>query len=147
MASAWKICAEMGITLVSKRNFRSGDLEPKQTRSRAAIKELAETGEETGYPELIYDVLGLFLASETNQRQLYGENLHGVARWLIAARLRTADIPFVSPAFSRIDMGAVRGAVLHYNIPMRAPQIAFMLAGLMEPALEQINVIQGRKSA
>lgn len=146
MASAWKICAEMGITIVSKRHFRSGPLEPKQTRSRDSIKQVAETGEAMGYPDLIYDVLGLFLASETNQRQLYGENIRGVSLWIIGAKLRTADIPFISPAFSGVDMGMVRESVMHYRIPQRAPQIAFMLAGLMEPALEQINASRRQRA-
>ena len=146
MSNAWRICQEMGIQIVAKRNFRAGPLEPRQTRSRAAIKEIAETGEAMSYPELVYDVLGLFLASEANSRQLYGENIHGVGRWLIAARLRTADIPFISPAFSRIDMGMIRDSVQHYRIPNRPPQIAFMVAGLLEPALEQINVNRRRSA-
>lgn len=146
MSSAWRICAEMGITIVAKRNFRTGPLEPRQTRSRAAIKEIAETGQTIGYPELVYDVLGLFLASPVNERQLYGECLHGVARWLQSARLRTEDIPFIRPAFSEIDMGFVRNAVQHYRIPNRPPQIGFMVAGLMEPALEQIDINRRRRA-
>lgn len=140
VANAWRICSEMGIEIVAKRHFRAGPLGGRQTRSRAAIKEVAEAGDSIGYPDLIYDVLGLFLTSQANERQLYGENIHGVARWLQSANLRTADIPFIRPAFADLDMGMVRESVMHYRIPMRAPQIAFMLAGLMEPALEQIDL-------
>lgn len=140
MASAHRICAEMGIHLVSKKqDSRVGPLAPKQTRSRAMIKDIAETGEKIGYPELIYDVLGLFLSSEINQCQLYGDNIQGVAKWLQSARLRTADIPFIIPAFQEVDMGMVREAVQHHRIPVRVPQIAFMVAGLLEPALYQID--------
>lgn len=146
MASAWRICEQMGIEMVPKARKNQGPLPPRQTRSRATIKDIAETGERMGYPDLIFDVLGLFLASERNQRQLYGENIQGVARWVIASRLRTADVPFIQPAFSEIDMGMVRGSVLHYQIPQRSPQIAFMLAGLMEEPLEQINLNRRRRA-
>lgn len=144
MASAWRICSEMGIDIVSKKHFRAGPLEPRQTRSRAAIKEVAETGEAIGYPEMIYDVLGLFLASEANERQLYGDSIHGVSRWVQAARLRTADIPFIRPAFSEIDLGLVRESVQHHRIQNRPPQIGFMIAGFMEDAISQI--LLGRRS-
>lgn len=140
MANAWRICSEMGIEIVPRSRKYEGPLRPRQTRSRATIKDVAETGNRIGYPDLVYDVLGLFLASPANERQLYGENIQGVARWLQSANLGTADVPFIRPAFSEIDMGWVRQSVLHYCIPMRAPQIAFVLASLMEPALEQIDL-------
>ena len=139
MASAWRVCEQMGIQMLSKRHFRNGPLEPRQTRSRAAIKQTAETGEAMQYPELVYDVLGLIIASDGNARQLYGETIQGVARWVIASRLRTADIPFIQPAFCEINLGLVRESVMHYRIANRPPQIAFMTAGLLEPAMEMIN--------
>ena len=144
MASAWRVCEEMGIQIVAKRHFKAGPLEPRQTRSRAAIKEIAETGAEIGYPELVYDVLGLFLTSETNERQLYGEVIHGVAKWVQAANLRTADIPFVRPAFSEVDLGLIRETVMHHRILNRPPQIALLVAGMMEPALEKIDINRKR---
>ena len=147
MANVWRICQEMGIDVVPKKRFRAGPLEPRQTRSRAAIKQTAETGEAIGYNELVYDVLGLIIASDGNARQLYGETIQGVARWVIASRLRTADIPFIQPAFCAVDLGMVRESVMHYRIANRPPQIAFMTAGLLEPALEQINLSRGRKQA
>lgn len=101
-------------------------------------------GQKAGYPELIYDVLGLFLASEVNAHQLYGESIHGVGRWMLATRLRTDDVPFIRPAFAEIDMGMVRAAVQHHRIPNRPPQIGFMVAGLMEPAIEAIDLNRKR---
>jgi len=136
----------MGIQIVPRHAFRNGPLEPKQTRSRAAIKEIAETGIEIGYDELIYDVLGLFRTSPTNERQLYGENIKGVSIWIRSARLRTADITFIRPAFALVDMGMVREAVLYHKIPNQAPQVAFMVAGMMESALEQIGIDRNRKA-
>lgn len=139
MANSWKICAEMGISIVPKRTHSNGPLAPRQTRSRRTIREVAEAGEAISYPELVYDVLGLFLASDKNSCQLYGETIQGVSRWVVASRLRTADIPFIRPAFSEIDLGFVRESVMHYRIQNRPPQIGFMVSGLMEPALEQID--------
>lgn len=146
MASAWKIAAEMGITIASKKSdHRKGPLPPKTTRSRATIRLIAEQGEAIGYKEMVYDVIGLFLASEANQTMLYGDLMMGVAGWIKAANLRTADIPFIRPAFCEIDLGTVREAVAHYRIPNRPPQISFMLAGFMEPAVEAIDL--GRRRA
>ena len=141
MANAWRISQEMGIRIVSKKGeHRKGPLEPRQTRSRASIKSVAEHGEAIGYPDMVYDVLGLFLASEGNQRQLFGENIIGVSLWMKAANIRTSDIPFLTPAFNEIDMGLVRSLVLHHKIPHRAPQIGNLVAGMMEDAVEAIDL-------
>lgn len=147
MANAWRICEEMGIQIVSRKNGWAGELQARQTRSRATIKEIAEAGEAIGYPEMVYDVLGLFLASEANACQLYGETIQGVARWVLAARLRTADIPFVRPAFAEIDLAMIREAVQHHRIQNRPPQIGLMVAGLMEEAVAAIDLRKHRKSA
>lgn len=147
MASSHRICQEMGIQIVAKRHFKAGPLEPRQTRSRAAIKEIAETGAEIGYPEMVYDVLGLFLTSEVNSRHLYGECIRGVGHWLRHSPLRTADIPFIRPAFAEINMAHVYQTVQCHRMPVRPVQIGILIAVQMADALEAIDINRKRTTA
>lgn len=144
MSNAWRICQEMGLKLVAKRNYRAGPLAPRETRSRAAIKELAEIGPEVGYPELVYDALGLFLTSEINSRHLYGECIRGVGHWLRYSPLRTADIPFIRPAFAEINMAHVYQTVQCHKMPVRPVQIGILIAVQMADALEAIDINRRR---
>lgn len=130
----------MGVKLFAKDGFRNGPLEPMQTRSRGTIRAIAEDGERIGYPDMAHDVLTMFINSEMNRSQLYGENLLGVAMWMKAARIKTADIPFLLPAFSEINMGDVRAAVIEHGIPHKSAQVGFAVAGLMSDALQAIDL-------
>lgn len=139
MANAWRICHAMGVTLHSKKDRHPQILPPKHTWARKTIKDVAEEGERAGDPEHIYNVLSLFMTSEVNKTQLHGECIYGVSRWALAARVTSADIAFIAPAFADVDLKVIRDLVHLYRIPHRPPQIALLVAGAMHEAMEAIG--------
>lgn len=154
MPNAHRIYREMGITLHTKRHMHPGLLPSKHTWARQAIRLVANQSEpritrtETGRtivrpakaPEShVYDVLTLFLGSDHNSTQLYGDAILGVSEWLISQKVKSDEIPFLIDPFSMIKLADLREAVRHYQIPRKPQQLAFLIAAEMEEALENIR--------
>lgn len=141
MPNAWRIAEQMGIRMHGRRDRHPGSdvLPARHTWARKAVFDIAKAGEGADLPEHVYDVLGLFLASEANQRQLFGESIRGVSAWALKHRVTSAEVPFLAPAFGEVDMKLVRQAVRHMGLRQHAPQIAFLVSSQMEDALEAIR--------
>lgn len=141
MANAHRICQSLGIRLHARHDPHPGKdrLPPKHTWARQAIKLVAESGEKTGNPNMIYDVLSVFLASEDNSRCLRGDMISGVAEWFKAHGVSGAEASLLLPMFRTLDLATIWQAVEHHGIPRKSAQIAFLVASQMEDALVTVR--------
>lgn len=129
----------MGITLHSRKDKHPVVLPPKHTWARKTIKDVAEAGERAGNPDHIYDVLGMFMTTPVNRTQLHGETIYGVSKWMLSTGITTHEVPFLTPAFADVDLKMIRETVAMYRIPIRPPQIALLIAGVMHDAVVAIG--------
>lgn len=141
MPNAWRIAESLGIRMHGRRDHHPGgeELPARHTWARKAVVDVARAGEGAGLSEHVYDVLGLFLASDGNQRQLFGDAILGVSKWALRNKVTTAEVTFLRPAFVDMDLKLIRQAVLHHRIDQRSPQIAFLVSDHMEDALRGIR--------
>ena len=143
MPNAHRICQQMGLRLHGRRSVHPGGqaLPAKHTWARKTINDAALAGERVGLEEHIFDVLGVFLDSEDNRTQLFGDAIQGVSKWALTNRVTTEEFAFLrhAAAFRDLDMRTFRETVRHYAIAPRSPQIAFLVAGHMEDALKQLR--------
>ena len=141
MPNAHRIARECGIVLHGRRTRHpcTDSLPARHTWSRRAIYDAALAGQREDLPEHVYDILGLFLTSDQNATQLYGDAIGGVSKWALRNRVTTEEVTFLRPAFAEIDLKVIRSAVLHHRIDQRAPQIGLLIASEMEPVLEQLR--------
>jgi len=139
VANAHRISQACGILLRGRKTRHPGGnaLPNRQTWSRQTIVEACRRGQQAGLPEHVYDVLGLIMAADPTQ--LFADVIEGVSYWAITNRITTAEVSFLIPAFQQIDIKAIRADVQRHRVPMRPAQIAFIVSGIMEPALRSIR--------
>jgi len=129
----------MGIKLHGRRDVHPGgqELPARHTWARKTINDVATAGINSGLPEMVYDVLGVFLETDGNRTQLFGDAISGVAKWALRNRVTTEEFAFLrhSESFRALDMRLLRDVVRRHAISPRSPQIAFLVSDQMEAAL------------
>ncbi len=140
MANIHRICQSVGIRLMTRRKMHPRQLPPRHTWACRTIKLLAIQGEKANYPTMAHDVLSLFLASEANSCQLYGDTISGVGIWYQANKYEPADTGFLIPAFRALDLGLIRHEVVRFGLPGKAHQIALLVASESDEDSEALRV-------
>lgn len=143
MANIHRICEEMGIKLCIKKNEHpaKGTLLPYRTTwSKQSIRIIAETGEEMGNSELIYDALGLMIGNRDNAHCLFGDCISGVGRWMVKHKVTTSEVSFLKEPFNeKVKLYPILQTIKHHKIDQRPVQVALLISSAMEPHLKELR--------